>query len=455
MGEKKISNMLQIIKGDMIDAANWPNGQIDTIVNAAKPTLMGSNQGVDGVIHRAVDLYEHEVGWLKRKICSDLRTEEGDTLIRCQRGKAVTTEVDGFCKHIIHVVGAIYDGKLNGDGIYPEGGECTSSCIKTLESCYYEIVEEIKKHTDMETVGIPIIGSGEYKVPFETAAKIAVASVGNALIDWKNQDKEMFEMAGIKKIIFFVYDLDGVKRRKEYECIKKILEKFNPIFKKDRKVAYQSSWKASLRYLKDVCQNDHKRGYFAVAKTARWLILILRFLFLPLLCLKDLLGKYDWQKRRTIVESMAFIKIFVPFLGWFLVKEQLFPTWMIFGKEICIAIVLYLMLDTITYILVLILMADIQSPSANIIRSMILLFVNYVEVASDMAFLYYCYYRGEVRFRNALAFGFFGELSVGIEKMESLWEYVLWGGNIAVGFFFITLALGYFMGHMRQRKFRS
>lgn len=453
MGEKKINGMLQIIQGDIIDAAKWENGKIDTIVNAAKPTLMGSNQGVDGAIHRIMDQHLGKQGAFNRKICEELKTSKGDAVIRCKRGEAVTTKGYKFCNHIIHVVGTMYDGLLKLDGTPPKRRECTSSCIKTLEACYFKIIEEIKKYADIETVGIPIIGSGEYKVPFELAAEIAIASVGNALVDWRNQDRELFEMAGIKTICFFVYDADPTESNRKYQCVRKILDKYTPVFEKNRKVVYQNSWEASLRYWEEIKQNDWKRGYFAIAKILRQLMLIIRFAFLPLLCLKDLFGKNDWQRRRVTVEWIAVGKVIIPIICWILVYYNFFPVWLSCGKTICIIIIAYLMFDTITYLMMLILMADIQNPSANIIRSLLLLFVNYIEVAIDLAFLCYCCYGKKISILQALAFGFVGEEVVA--QVDEFLEYALLGMNDVVKFFFITLALGYFMGHMRQRKFRS
>lgn len=445
--------MLQIIQGDITDAANWKNRKIDTIVNAAKPTLMGSDQGVDGAIHKIMDQHFGEAGSFNRKICKELKTSKGDAVIRCKRGEAVTTKGYKFCNHIIHVVGTMYDGLLKWDGTPYKGHECTSSCIKTLESCYFKIVEEIKKHTDIETVGIPIIGSGEYKVPFDLAAEIAIASVGNALVDWKNQDREMFEMAGIKQICFFVYDTDPTESDRKYQCVRQILDKFIPVFEKNRKVVFQSSWQASLRYWEEIRQNDWKRGYFAIAKILRQLMLIIRFAFLPLLCLKDLFGKNDWQRRRVVVEWIVAGKVVIPMICWVFVYYNFFPIWLSCGKTICIVVITYLMFDTITYLMVVILMADIQNPSANIIRSLLLLFVNYIEVAIDLAFLCYCYYGKEIGVLQALAFGFVGgEVAA---QVDEFLEYALLGMSHVVQFFFITLALGYFMGHMRQRKFRS
>lgn len=60
-----------------------------------------------------------------------------------------------------------------------------------------------------------------------------------------------------------------------------------------------------------------------------------------------------------------------------------------YTKEICIVIIIYSMADTVTYLVALMLLADIQGPSANVIRSMICLLVNYVEDSFDMALLFY------------------------------------------------------------------
>ena len=52
-------------------------------------------------------------------------------------------------------------------------------------------------------------------------------------------------------------------------------------------------------------------------------------------------------------------------------------SWQMFAM---VGVVMYSMLDMITYLLMLILMSDIQRPSANIIRSLRMFFVNYIEL---------------------------------------------------------------------------
>lgn len=77
--EKIIADMLHIHLGDISSKNELDTclgqGQslaIDTIVNAANPTLMGSNQGVDCAIHKAVDEILGYPGAFNEKICSEL-----------------------------------------------------------------------------------------------------------------------------------------------------------------------------------------------------------------------------------------------------------------------------------------------------------------------------------------------------------------------------------------------
>ena len=277
-----------------------------------------------------------------------------------------------------------------------------------------------------------------------------MASIGNALVEWKIQDSEMFEMAGLREVVFYAYDKNAMICKKKCQCISKIMDRYKPIFQKDRKVVYQNSWKASLRYWREVTQNDGKRGYFAVAKLLRELLLFIRWLFFPLQLIKDLIGGCDWQRRRGAVEWIAVLKLFFSLLCCIALNYHwISGIW----KIICVFIIGYFMLDTITYLMTLIVLADVQNPSANIIRSLILLFVNYLETAFDLSFLYYCYIGELINLIEALAFGFFSQSS--IEHITGKGEFLIVGANSIIKFFFITLSLGYFMGHMRQRRFRS
>lgn len=186
---KCIFSMISVRKGDISDKLLLKQDKIDAVVNAANPTLMGSNQGVDGAIHRSVDRFlTGQPIKFNEQIRKELdgENERPDNTIRCQRGKAVLTQGYGLCKYIIHVVGAIFDGKSRED-TKRNYRSCSSSRIRILEDCYYSIIEVLKEHADIHRIAIPIISSGEYGFPFKLAVRIAVAATGNALIEWQKK----------------------------------------------------------------------------------------------------------------------------------------------------------------------------------------------------------------------------------------------------------------------------
>lgn len=427
---------------------------IDTIVNAANPTLMGSDQGVDGAIHKAIDEEQGQTGFFNKMICQELELEKdndrADHLIRCQRGEAVLTSGVGLCKHVIHVVGAKYDGKRG------RIKECSSSTVDILESCYYSIVEVIKENPDIKNIAIPIISSGEYDFPFSEAAEIAVASIYNAIVEWKLHDPEIFEMSGLRKMYFFVYDKDQEVLRKKVQDGNAILEKYRPIMKSEKRVVFQSSARAHFRYWKEVIEYDEKRGYFSGAKLVRELLMCIRVIFLPALALKDLFGGRNWEKRRQFVERFAIGKALLAPLFCWLVSCKMLDCCPVIKNIVVPFFIIYNMSDTVTYLLSLVIMADIQRPSANIIRSMILLFVNYMEVSFGMAYLYFLHYERigqSILFREAVAFGLLGAEAEG--KLMTAADYFFKFADAGIKFFFITLVFGYFANHMHQRKFRS
>lgn len=445
--DNKLIKEISFIAGNIADKKDLEERNIDAIVNAANPTLMGSNQGVDGAIHEVIDEIQGESGYFKNKICEEMKTGKEENRIRCQRGEAVLTSGGGLCKYVIHVVGAKYDGEQG------RFHDCSSSAVQILESCYYSIVRAIKEHPDIQNVAIPIISSGNYGFPFQTAAEIAVAGLYNAILEWKQQDPEMFEMSSLERIYFYVYDKKQDILGKKLQEGNNILKNFESIMAKEKRVVFQSSSKAHFRYLKEIADYDEARGYFSVAKFVRELLMLIRIFFLPTMFLKDAIGRRDWEKRRQFVEWFATAKIFIPILFYWLGNGNVVALPPIVDHYVFPLITMYNMLDTITYLLALIIMADIQRPSANVIRSMIMLLVNYIEVSLGMSYLYFAYYKQATSLGEALAFGV---LNLSAENQLTSWiGYLFVYVNTGIKFFFITLVFGYFANHMHQRKFRS
>ena len=137
-----ISDRIRIIEGDIVKM------EVDAIVNAANPTLLGGG-GVDGAIHRAAG-----PGLLEE--CKGLRG--------CAAGEAKITK--GYllpAKWVIHTVGPVWQGGQKGED-------------NLLASCYRKSLE-LAREDDVRTIAFPAISTGAYNFPSERAARIAVSEI--------------------------------------------------------------------------------------------------------------------------------------------------------------------------------------------------------------------------------------------------------------------------------------
>lgn len=138
---------IKIVKDDITTL------DVDAIVNAANPSLMGGG-GVDGAIHRAA-------GPELAAACKPLGG--------CHTGDAKIT--DGFrlkAAYIIHTVGPIWNNGMESEE-------------ELLASAYRRSLE-VALENNIKTIAFPSISTGAYGFPFVKATTIAMQEINEFLL---------------------------------------------------------------------------------------------------------------------------------------------------------------------------------------------------------------------------------------------------------------------------------
>jgi O-acetyl-ADP-ribose deacetylase len=137
--------------------------KVDAIVNAANALLLGGG-GVDGAIHRAAG----------PELLAECRKVGG-----CPAGEARLTR--GYrlpAPHVIHTVGPIWQGGAAGES-------------QILAKCYRSCID-IARSLAFRDIAFPAIATGIYGFPRETAAHIAVTTVGSLLAEQRLPEAVIF-----------------------------------------------------------------------------------------------------------------------------------------------------------------------------------------------------------------------------------------------------------------------
>jgi O-acetyl-ADP-ribose deacetylase len=142
--------ILELLEGDITLQ------EVDAIVNAANSRLAGGG-GVDGAIHR-----RGGPGIMAETIA---RYTQG-----CPTGSAVISGAGKLlAKHVIHAVGPVWNGGRHGEA-------------ELLASAYRRSLE-LAVENDCRSLAFPALSTGAYRYPIDLAARTALSTVVDFLIE--------------------------------------------------------------------------------------------------------------------------------------------------------------------------------------------------------------------------------------------------------------------------------
>ncbi|MDR5683316.1 MAG: O-acetyl-ADP-ribose deacetylase [Armatimonadota bacterium] len=171
---------IEIVQGDITKQ------EVDAIVNAANPSLMGGG-GVDGAIHRAGGPAILEA--CKRIVLTlpDRRLPPGQAVI--------TTGGNLLARFVIHTVGPVWEGGGKGED-------------DVLASAYRSSLR-VAHERGMRTVAFPSISTGAYRFPIDRAADIALRTIR----DFVEANPDAFDT--VRMVLFGERDLQVYRRALE------------------------------------------------------------------------------------------------------------------------------------------------------------------------------------------------------------------------------------------------
>ncbi len=201
--------------------------------------------------------------------------------------------------------------------------------------------------------------------------------------------------------------------------------------------------KQQYKNLRSVWMDDDET-IFGLTRLFRLFIVICPFIF-PNLYIRHLSGLGGLLCRKMVIEFQVLVKVLIPlavlFMGW---SNNLFAK----------CIIVYLLLETVLYLLSLIFLSDIYANPISFKRSVLLLIINYIEITLDFSVLYLGIGQLNITLSpiSSIYFSFMTSTTVGFGDFyptTDLTRMIAVGQSLTI-FLFIVLFVNYFVANLSQ-----
>lgn len=211
--------------------------------------------------------------------------------------------------------------------------------------------------------------------------------------------------------------------------------------------AYEMQWKNVKSVWSNKKQND-----FGIERLLRLFLVLTSFLF-PIMLIRELCGRKSLKARKLGVEiySISKIVLLVALIGFNL------TTW-----KITLIIAVYFLIDIMHYLVSLVILTDVYTSPISYARSLIMIFVNYIEIVLEYAIIYLYSYSNYGIFEEAglsktsiIYFSFVTSATVGYGDItigKDLGRIIVIT-QIFVFIIFIAVFVNYFASHLKDKTY--
>lgn len=209
-----------------------------------------------------------------------------------------------------------------------------------------------------------------------------------------------------------------------------------------------SAIKKARKQLSDEWNNRHYQDFF-LERIVRLALILQSFVF-PGLYIREISGRYGLKCRKISLEFYAIAKMLLPIIiilqGWYI------DSWTI---GVCI----YLSVETILYLLSLVFLSGIYTSPISYKRSLITLFVNYIEVSMTFAVIYAYLWQIEqsssLSYIRAVYFSIITATTIGfgdIVPNTSVEQFVVIIQSL-ISLIFVGMFFSYFLSHINETSY--